>query len=100
MTILYLACLNNDPVIYSLLGPKCNPAGGEPLRAYFQLGLMFIWLIHRHLIFLEDISLQFFTKLENKSVLFSNDPITEFQVVLSPWDYYKQTNTNWNVPAK
>ena len=30
MTILYLACLNNDPVLLSLLGPKCNPVGGEP----------------------------------------------------------------------
>ena len=30
MTILYLACLNNDPVIQYLLGPKCNPVGGEP----------------------------------------------------------------------
>ena len=34
MTILYLACLNNDPVIQSLLGPKCAPAGGEPRNEF------------------------------------------------------------------
>ena len=41
MTIVYLACLNNEPVIQSLLGPKCNPVGGEPLilMEYSFIGL-------------------------------------------------------------
>ena len=30
MTILHLACLNNEPEIYPFLGPKCAPVGGEP----------------------------------------------------------------------
>ena len=30
MTILLLACLNNDPEIRPNMGPKCNPVGGEP----------------------------------------------------------------------
>ena len=36
MAILYLACFNNDPVIQSLLGPKCNPVGEEPDTLYLK----------------------------------------------------------------
>ena len=46
MTILYLACLNNDPVIQSLLGPKCNPAGGEPLRHHKATATAFYIVIY------------------------------------------------------
>ena len=37
MTFLYLACLNNDPLMQSLLGPKCNPVCGEPHIEFHKL---------------------------------------------------------------
>ena len=37
VTVLYLACLYDDPEIQTILGPKCAPVGGEPLMSYFRL---------------------------------------------------------------
>ena len=48
MTILHLACLNNDPEMQSNMGLKCNPVSGEPLINILTVGffVLIIWDAH------------------------------------------------------
>ena len=70
MTVLHLACLNNDPEIQPFLGPKCAPTGGEPCKQHKQSILL---RIRRSINVFLDLH-QNLTPLNSLSVLLSERP--------------------------